>query len=948
MSAGIASCRTTCAAAPAVPQQPATTGGGAPMKGIEGGGETAPSTSDVAPDPIAEPEAPEAGAQPAAPEEVSGGGSADAGGATSRPATTCYEPAPEPVACGQWVPAPVAVGGDTPPASAPEAGSDTPPEPIEGPGAPAATDTPMPASSLPTWPQWQQHFAQLRVSPEDIVQIGAADLSDAQLAQVYEDVHAGIVQAGGIPGQTTPPLQQSGQTTWSPAWEARFMALGLPRELVAEIKAQAIANGSGDAQLEAVHRQLASGAQATGQTSWSPAWEARFLALGLPRELVAEIKAQAVANGSGDARLEAVYQQLVQQSGKQAPRQPAADGPGWNPQVEQAFRGLGMPDEVLKLYAESGAPLSGLEAAYRHAAARVEDFRERGWMDRFTEAKVPPLEMWGAILGDQPARDEDLQKQLDAHRKGQQTKLQKGGQLASSLFPGGRLLQYAMGRELVSGEKIDRSKPMEIGMAALSGLAAFATIRGARNIGAGWSARNGGFQAINGVDDTLRGMGLPATGTAAMEQTAMGATQTWGFRQKLLSLIPGTTLHREVVGLGHAEAAARAFNGGGAAKLMQDPDGALQVATLAQTFDDIKSGATRIHGAWNAYLPQLKSASPMTLGARKGQEVISVARNLKVGNGNSQLVSLMEVGGTKLGRSPEWLRSAVDLVDDVAARSVQEKQALGRLMAGNAARNLGGFTNDGIRPMKHVARLAQARQPEWYAQLAATTARQWPGKGHMSDELLDVLASHRIFGQVFDEGAAAIAALDRSALPEGMASLLDDATASMDEARSALEAAKAAGKADDAAFRAMGRFSEAVQKLHAEDAELAAKLFPTYLDQSLFVRAQVEAVDAVRASHAATAAAAADDLAAAAGTAIDDVVGGPAAVSDAVEGASHATRATTTRVTLGANARGEAITPSGLIVPSYTAPASGLAPAEATSEAIRRLESMMGRLRTGA
>ncbi len=1039
MSSGISSCCTPCAAAPVVPQ-PAIEGGGPPSKdGTTGGGDvatTAPAPAPVAPEPT-----PEAGAQPAAPAEVTGGGERPEG--TRDGGSTCYQPAPEPVQCGQWVPAPVATGPvapTTPPSGpAPTSGPDTPPDPISGPGTdvnPAAPAT-TPATTLPTWPEWNQYFTRLGVSPAEIAKIGAANLNDQQLAQVYTNIHKSIVASGGVPGTTPIPAANA----WNAEWEQKFNALGLPPEFVAEIKAEAMRTGADATKLEAVYQQVAAkGPQAAGTSAWDAEWEQKFAALGLPAEFVAELKATAAKNGADDKQLEAVYQQLVQQvGGPQGPQgqQPAADGPGWNPQVEQAFRSLGMPDEVIKLYAESGAPLSGLEAAYKHAAGRVEDFTKRGWMEKFTAAGVPPMQTWSAILGDQPVKDEDAEKLLAAHNKSQQSMLQKGGQLATSLFPGGRLLQFAFGKEFVSGEKIDRTDWKEIGFAALSGLALFATIRGARTIGQGWAARSGQYTQLNSLNKTLEG--LTTTGGAkvplgeveAVSQAAMGATATWGFKQKLMSLIPGTALHKEIVGLGHAEAAARAFNNGGAAKILaNDADGALQIASITKLFDDIKSGTTRIQGGALAYLGPFKKGPIMTLDAAKGgQEIIKVAKNLKIGNGNSQLVGLMEVAGTKLGKNPDWLTNAVNLSDDILALSAQQRQTLGAVMAGNLARDLGGFTKDGLRPMSYIKGLQVAHQPEWYANLANATKAQWPlaGAATMPQDLFAALSNHRMFTSMFDEAATAIAGIDRSALSPESAALLDDAVAQMDGARAGWDAAKAAGKLTDEVADAHMKWDASVAKLFDAEPELAKQVFANNIDEGAFRMAQTAAGDAVRSEWVAalpkvadevaetvtanadevaeTVAANADEVAAATTHALPTT--GAAVADDVVEGAAIATptaaptatvtgggtgigsnwqpgtqprkftgsvsefiaeaqrpvptpaaapaataptapAAASSPLTLTTNSRGEAVTGSGLIVPSYASPVTPFAGSGITDvndPALARLADAMQRMR---
>jgi hypothetical protein len=625
-----------------------------------------------------------------------------------------------------------------------------------------------------------------------------------------------------------------------------------------------------------------------------------------------------------------------------------------------------MPDEVVQLYAQSGAPLSGLEAAYKHAAGRVEDFNQRGWMTKFTEAGVPPLDTWSAILGDAPAKDEDLEKILSAHNMGQRSIWQKGGQLATSLFPGGRFLQYLFGKEAVSGDKIDRTSPMEIGMAALSVASVFAAVRGGKNIAASWKALDGNLAGLNGVSGTLEKLGMHGGEVASVQDAALGATQTWGTKQKLLSLIPGTELHRTVVGLGHADAAATMFNNGGAAKILaNDADGALQLATITQMFDDIKSGAVRVRGGSMAYLGPFKKGPIMTLGADKQGEIIKIAKNLRIGSGDSQLVGLMEMGGTKLGRSPEWLGpDAMSMIGDVTKLADVDRKVLGSVMAGNLARDLGGFGKEGFtlsRPLSYLRGLTNGKQPSWYTELAATTQAH-AAAGRMPDGLYDVLVNHKLFNGLADDAVKALANIDRTALRPEVAGALDDAVARLDDTKAAFEAAKGAGRLDDTVTAAFQSFDTSMEGLIKADPEVAVKVFGSYLDETALQAAQRAAVDSVRSEWLAAAATKVDDVAevaadvaattaAPAASAAAPVAA--AAVDDATVAARelaelravNAARPANAPVVLTADAAGHARTPAGLIVPSYASPVTGFAPAGADEQSIARLAAAFQTMR---
>jgi hypothetical protein len=402
-----------------------------------------------------------------------------------------------------------------------------------------------------------------------------------------------------------------------------------------------------------------------------------------------------------------------------SPTDPGQSPGGWSQAWEARFRQLGMPDSIIALYKDSGASDAGLEAAFNFALTRIEDLTARGWVDKLSSNGATPEQIWEIALAPKPLSDDELDKIVAQLKKGNRSGFERALQTLVTFTPGGELAQFVAGKKFVSGQEIDRSNPLNIGFAALSGLALFTSIRGVGNIAKGWAARGGGYAE-------LAKAGLSTQGQSVSD-AALGASQTWGLKQKLTSLIPGTTLHREVVGLGHAEAAAKAFNGGGAAKLMQDADGALQVSTLGQMFDDIKTGTTRVRGSAIAYLGPFKGGIPMSrVNGKDGADIIRVASNLRIGDGRSQLASLLHVGGDKIVAQPGWLKHAPQIGEEIAKLSPVDQQLVGRYMAGNSVATL-GIGSDGLRPSRALAKLANTPTPEWYARLASTTSGTFPG-----------------------------------------------------------------------------------------------------------------------------------------------------------------------------------------------------------------------------
>ena len=575
---------------------------------------------------------------------------------------TAYSPEQAPAPTGQYVPAPTA-GGDTPPEPIALAPSPTAPAALPSTPAPisatASTATTEAASTRANWPTWQAEFSRLGVSAEDIARIGALPLSNAQLAGVYEQVFLGVQQQGaGTTTTSSSPVDQTGAPSKAGGWDA--------------------------------------------------SWDAKFLALGMPKDQVAELAARAKSTGATTKDIEGVYQQAVQQVGG-TPNTPGqtdpGQGPGWSPEWEAKFTQLGMPADIVGVYASSGATAAGLEAAFNTATEKRDDFQARGWLDKFTKAGVPPSEMWNAILVEPKLEDKQLQAIVDAAKTGHMNGWQRALQAGVTFFPGGELVQYALGRKVVSGKEIDRGNLMNIGFAALSGLALFTSIKGVSNL-----AR--GFKAIGGGMSELTKTGIATQGLQVAQDTALGATRNWGFKEKLLSTIPGTRMHRLVVGAGHVEAAAGAFNGGGLAKILKQDDGAFLANQLGSMFDDIKTGRTLVRGSSNAYAGMLTkgSALPMTLGVTKdGQQVVNVARGLRIGDGRSQLAALAGVAGQRLG-------GASDLAPSKAS-------TLASIMAGNVARAT-GVGNDGVLATLALKRAAApgAVNPSWYLDLAAKTA----------------------------------------------------------------------------------------------------------------------------------------------------------------------------------------------------------------------------------
>jgi hypothetical protein len=599
-------------------------------------------------------------------------------------------------------PAPIAAPETPAPTTASTSTSTSTPAPTsETPGATTPVDTPGsgpaaagPASSLSTWPQWTQALTDLGLDAANIARIGEQQVTNEQLAAIYMSIRDELKAQ-----QQLPPAPGSGPGTTTPT------------------------------------------PGATG--GWNPLWEQKFLALGVPANEVAQIKQIAMQQGADDARLQQLYDQiaanLAQQKQQGAPTDPNAPVT-WTPQIEQAFADLGMPKEYIDAYKSMGANAAGLEAAYNHAAERAKTFADTGYYDKLKAAGMQDLEIWQRfVLADKPATADELDKIVNDLEWQQAPAWKKMAQHAITFLPGGELVQYALGRKLVSGSQIDRTNPMNVGFAALSGLAAFATVRGWMNVRSGWNAINAGLPEL-----TKAG--------GAIDDAVLGSLKSGGLGTRIQSYIPFTKTHSLVQGLGTVESAAKLFNNGGAERLLASgADGALQVSTLQQMFADISEGRMLVQGPRNAYIgaigmpfKALKSG-PVSLvqggSFETAKGIVNVPDVLKTAKGLSRpdqiLAGMVEAGGTKVGSNPTWLRNAQSFVDDVSAIGGNDRLGIGKLMAGNAAQALGAGQSSGVLgllgkvkpgPTEYFAKLAgNLNDPHWYPALAATTASEFPG-----------------------------------------------------------------------------------------------------------------------------------------------------------------------------------------------------------------------------
>lgn len=740
------------------------------------------------------------------------------------PAATCFSPAPVPVAApaaspyAAYVPPTTVAGGPPEPMALP-AGAPAPTTPLPGQPAPstigAGASAPQLASgsaarSLATWTEWETAFRQLGLSDAAIAKIAAAELTNEGLAGVYEQLALTGAGSGStpsdVPGAADPDAVPVGTDP---------NAAAVPAD----------PNATGQA----------------GTNAWSPQWEQKFAALGMAPEAIAEFAKQAQQIGATDQEIQGLYDSVAAQAGGKGPA--AAQTPAWTPEVEQKFRSLGLPDELLKVYAQALSQTPGpgaADAALKHVQTRLADFKDRGWLDKFTAEKTPALGMWQLILADEPKSDKDLQKLVEQQHRTQMPLPLKALQTGISLFPGGRLVEYIAGRKI--GGTIDQTDPGEIAMAALSGVSAVLAVRGGMQVARGLAAAKGGYAAIGKA---------AASGSGGAAQSVVGVGElTLG--KKLAAFIPFTKTHREIVGMGQVELAAKSF-GENAAKLkIGDADGALQQLALKRGFQDIANGQ-KVLGGGNAYFPQLRKAvAPMSFGPSKSGEVLKVAKSLwmpkagAVGAGDAQLAAFMQATGNKIGSNPSWLGVA-GLGDLMRSQSSAELSQFGDRMAANAVRDLG--VDGKGKAAKYLRNLAAAsykgeggaltNDPAWYTKLTkqadVLVAKHLGATAATEATEASIRASGAlsIFTGVLDEAKIGLKAVDPARLADPkVRQLTDDAVGALEQLHTATAQAHARGMGmDDLAL--LDNFERAQVALGSEAPDVAKLVFGRLDDAAL-------------------------------------------------------------------------------------------------------------------
>jgi hypothetical protein len=361
-------------------------------------------------------------------------------------------------------------------------------------------------------PQWEQRFRALELAPADLAYLRDAGLDDAQLHTIATELS---VQPALDPARTATravsPVTAGPSSAWNSSWESKFRTLltraGLSQ---AEIQSQLAAMRDQPVtaeQLEAAHTEMS-----TMLGAWSQQWAAKFRDLfgkaNMSEAQITQALQSMAASGLDEAALKQAYDQGVHELGTAS----ALAQPGWNSQWENKFKTLGLPQEIFDQIRTSGAPASFLSSTFQTLLKTKVEFRNNGRLKRLEDAGADSMEKWGVMIeaadtGGFKMRqisDKDFSKQVDAIKSSNVPAWKRVASIALNFIPGVGALQFATGKDWITGEKIDRSNPLNIAGAVLSAVAVVPMagaisggIRGATSLGRVASVAGGGAAGVN-------------------------------------------------------------------------------------------------------------------------------------------------------------------------------------------------------------------------------------------------------------------------------------------------------------------------------------------------------------------------------------------------------------------------------------------------------------------
>lgn len=423
---------------------------------------------------------------------------------------------------------PYATEADPYATQAPEAQDVTGSAPVQGTGAWDA--------------RWQSRFEALQLAPADVAYLAAAGYDEATLDGIARELEGvpvldpnspeagrdagsarsadGPTAADVAPGQPGIDPAAAGGSAWSPQWEQKFgdlmKRMGMSSSEIAGQLEGVAGQPTTEEQLAEAYRQMEA---SLGE--FDDGWRRKFSTLlddlKTPSAEKEQVLQQLAGSGMSEAQLAEAYSRME------------ASKPAWNEDWETKFKSLQVPQEMLDQLKESGAPKEALEQQFQKLLDTKMEYHRDGRLEKLEEAKATPEQKWGVMMEGKKGKEFDkLVEQIhSSHVSG----WKRVGSFALNLIPGAYAVQFALGKDFVTGEKIDRSNPLNIVGAVASGFAGFTAVRSAVAGVRGLTAANSAAQATKAAAGGAA-LADAVTGTSALSQGSFKAIQAAGLVEK--------------------------------------------------------------------------------------------------------------------------------------------------------------------------------------------------------------------------------------------------------------------------------------------------------------------------------------------------------------------------------------------------------------------------------
>lgn len=462
--------------------------------------------------------------------------------------------------------------------------------------------------------QWQQRFEQLRLAPADLDYLASAGYDDATLESIATELEqvpvldpnapeagrdAGSARsadgptaedvAGAQPGLD--PAAQGG-SAWNAQWEQKFgdvmKRMGMSdadiRSQLEGVKGQP----TSEAQLNEAYRQMEASVGAFND-QWRGKFDKLLDELKTPAKDKEQVMQQLAGSGMTEQQLQEAYTKMQ------------AAKPAWGEEWESKFKALEVPEEMLKQLKDSGAPKDVLDQQYKKLLDTKMEYMKDGRLGKLQDAGASSEEKWGVML--QGTKGEDFDKVVEQIKSANVPAWKRIGSFALNLIPGAYAVQYLAGKDFLTGEKIDRSNPLNIVGAVASGFAGFTAVRSAVAGVQGLTAANAAAQATKAAAGGAA-LADAVTGTSALSQGSFKAIEAAGlvskfdkglkFTDYLKSAVPivnrfGEAGRLSAVGRGYYQGMQLAAGAAGL-KAVEGGGAALDKATKATVLDGLKQG----------------------------------------------------------------------------------------------------------------------------------------------------------------------------------------------------------------------------------------------------------------------------------------------------------------------------------------------------------------------